>query len=246
MAFITDFPLLPQAILRRRRFGMVIRTMDTDTVPIKVTPIMRPTEKSAQQALNYSPVQSPDLPYAEVGTKTYYADPVVRDMRNEKISRVEVNQQKLSVSYVDNEGHTISKKGGTKAWRTNNPGNLSFSSLERAREAGAIGVWEDSAGHKFGIFATPEAGEKALSNLWEQRRFSYNKDGSKRSIESAISNIYAPGSDNNDTRAYVNFLRKRGVDTNKSYEDLSKREKTILLQAIMAREGNIAGKITTR
>ena len=94
-------------------------------------------------------------------------------MKGSDIVQVDTNRQNLSVAYTDKEGNVTIKQGGNKAWRTNNPGNLSFSSLEKAKEAVSIGVWEDKEGHKFGIFPSEEAGKRALEEKLQERRFSY-------------------------------------------------------------------------
>ena len=169
-------------------------------------------------------------------------------MKGTDIVQVDANRQNLSVSYTDKEGNVTIKQGGNKAWRTNNPGNLSFSSLEKAKEAGAIGVWEDNEGHKFGIFPSEEAGKKALKEKLQERRFSYRKDGSKRTIANMISEIYAPAADKNDPRGYANFIKNRyGLDVhNKTVEDLNDEEMERLMQGIAAREGNKSGELITK
>ena len=85
-----------------------------------------------------------------------------------------------TVQYKDKDGKIYYKRGGTPAWRNNNPGNLSFSSLESAKRHGAIDVVLDrnkngKIVHRWGVFSTPEAGEKAMRNLLKERRFSWKE-----------------------------------------------------------------------
>ena len=158
------------------------------------------------------------------------------------------NRKELSVTYTDKDGNTVVKKGGNKAWRTNNPGNLSFSSLESAKKAGAIDVWTDKEGHKFGIFPSEEAGEQALRNKLKERRFSYRKNGTKRTIADMIEEVYAPSSDKNDSRGYANFIKNQyNLDVDKkTVEDLDEEEFNNLIKGIKRREGNKAGELIAK
>ena len=159
-------------------------------------------------------------------------------------SQASVNQSKLEVTYIDDNGIRITKTGGHKAWRMNNPGNLSFSSLEKAKESGAIGVYDDGLGHKYAIYPSIAKGMQALSSKLNEKRFSYYPDGSRRPIRNMIADIYAPASDNNNPEAYANLIESNGVDTRKTVSELSPREKEILMQAIYTMEGRKQGTIT--
>lgn len=246
----------PQVILRRRRYGgMVIKHLDQKSAKtIKV--IKKPLEDETEQyQQTLSPFEETDITTGQslyqdtsVPEVKTYKRVITDDMKGSDIVQVDTNRQNLSVAYTDKEGNVTIKQGGNKAWRTNNPGNLSFSSLEKAKEAGAIGVWEDKEGHKFGIFPSEEAGKRALEEKLQERRFSYRKDGSKRTIANMISEIYAPAADKNDPRGYANFLKNRyGVDVyNKTVEDLDEDERERLIQGIAAREGNKAGELITK
>ena len=154
------------------------------------------------------------------------------------------------VQYKDKKGDIYYKSGGTPAWRHNNPGNLSFSSLEIAKKHGAIDVVldRDKSGkiiHRWGVFENEQAGEKAMRNLLRERRSSYYPNGEKKSIAGMISSIYAPASDNNNVSAYANFVKKHsGIDVyNRSVADLSNEEFDRLVEAIKAREMSVKGKI---
>lgn len=234
---------------------MVIKHLDQNsTKTIKV--VRKPPEETE---FTYQQTSIPyNIPDATVGQDLYenttvpevktYKKVITDDMKGTDVIQVDANRRNLSVTYTDKDGNVIVKQGGNKAWRTNNPGNLSFSSLEKAKESGAIGIWEDKEGHKFGIFPSEEAGKKALKEKLQERRFSYRKDGSKRDIAHMISEIYAPASDKNDPRGYAKFLQNRyGIDVhNKTVEDLDDEEMERLMQGIAAREGNKAGNLITK
>lgn len=252
----------PEIILRRRHYGgMTIKHLDGARGLNNIKIIRKPPEEFNYNQRIYTQhlqktqknfqdiTKGEDLEKTkEVPKITKYTKTITRDMKGTDVVEVEANRANLSVTYTDKKGNVVIKQGGNKAWRTNNPGNLSFSSLEKAREAGAIGVWEDKEGHKFGIFPSEEAGERALREKLKERRFSYRKDGSKRDIAHMIEEIYAPSSDNNDSRGYANFLRDRyGLDVyHKSVEDLNNDELDRLIQGIAAREGNKSGSLIAK
>lgn len=247
----------PAIILRRRHYGgMTIKHLDAvkSTRNIKIS--RQPPEETNYDSRYFDYTNTlPDITQGQdiytdktAPQKKTYKRVITDDMKGTDIVEVEADRRNLAVTYTDKDGNVVVKQGGNKAWRTNNPGNLSFSSLEKAKEAGAIGVWEDNEGHKFGIFPSEEAGEKALREKLKERRFSYRKDGSRRDIAHMIEEIYAPSSDKNDSRGYANFLRDRyGVDVhNKTVEDLDDDEMDRLVQGIAAREGNKQGKLITQ
>jgi len=249
----------PEIVLRRRHYGGAAVRQAEGIRGIKTVQIIRkPAEEdyAERRALYYERMRQEqgygkvdDITRGEdleiVPVKNVYKSVITNDMKGSDIVEVQTDRKNLSVTYVDKDGNVVVKEGGNKAWRTNNPGNLSFSSLEKAKEAGAVGVWEDKEGHKFGIFPSEEAGKQALKSKLRERRFSYRKDGSKRDIAHMIEEIYAPSSDNNDSRGYANFLRDRyGIDVHhKTVEDLDDDELERLAQGIAAREGNKAGKL---
>lgn len=206
--------------------------------------------------------QDPSKPNVPAGTRmlgeavvqNYQRNATPDDPRNPIVTGNEPGatntKNRRRVEYTDEKG-TYYKVGGSTAWRHNNPGNLSFGSFESAREAGAIGVVIDrhpitgKVRHMWGVFDSPEAGEKAMRSKLKSQRFSYdNKTGEKRSIAQMIENVYAP-SNENDSKAYVRFVKNRsGLDVyNKSVSDLSQEEFEQLVESIKAREGWGVGSI---
>ena len=87
--------------------------------------------------------------------------------------------------------------------RNNNPGNIEDGSFARAQPG-----YKGSDG-RFAIFATPEAGVNAQSNLLG----SYGAKGIN--TLSGIINRWAPAADNNNTQAYIGAVSKMtGLDPN--------------------------------
>ncbi len=130
----------------------------------------------------------------------------------------------ISESYDD-----YVKTGGSRSWRANNPGNLEYRG-----QKGTIG--KEKAG-RFAKFATEEAGMAALKNLLG----STYKDWS---VSDLMTKKYAPpgGKDNNDPKAYVEFLGKHGVDLKKPVG----QQIDAMAEAIKKQEGWIPGTINKR
>lgn len=92
--------------------------------------------------------------------------------------------------------------GGTgqpRGIRNNNPGNLRFGQF--AQSMGATG--QDADG--FAIFGDPQAGVRAQTELLKGKGYI----GGGRNTIAGIISKYAPSSDGNDVRSYVQFVAKR-------------------------------------
>ncbi len=74
-------------------------------------------------------------------------------------TRAEADRIKLSVTYCDDRGNCTVHRGGTRAWRNNNPGNIIWKG-GFARRHGAIGDHGT-----FAIFPDPETGRRAMEHL---------------------------------------------------------------------------------
>lgn len=204
-----------------------------------VYPRSKIEQKIAKQVANKKAATKKQQQQKNTPTKT----PIVHEQG--------IENSTMTVPYKDKEGRTYYKKNGSAAWRHNNPGNLSFSSLEVAKRFGATNVVldRDEFGrivHRWGVFETPEAGEKAMRKLLQQRRFSYDAEtGQKRTIAEAIGKIYAPAADNNNVSAYANFVQNHsGIDVyRRSIDELTPPEFNRLIEAIKARESTVEGEI---
>lgn len=167
---------------------------------------------------------------------------------NKEYMQVIDKSRKREVVYEDENGNKYIKRGGSPAWRHNNPGNLSFSSLAAAKKTGAIDIVEevDRNGHlhRWGVYASREDGERALREKLRERRFSYEPNGQKRNIASMIAKVYAPAEDSNDPRSYAKFVQQTsGIDVfRKSVQDLTDEEFDALVNSIKAKEGTIRGE----
>lgn len=236
-------PILPSMVFRRRRYGGLAVRVHSHAGGREMT-IKTKEGMEIAKSVNESRY---DTAMAKIDTqKRIVRSNLLNDATiGEEIygSNVSVNQNKLEVTYIDDIGNRITKTGGHKAWRMNNPGNLSFSSWEKAKESGAIGIYDDGLGHKYAIYSSEAKGMEALSNKLDEKRFSYYPNGDRRPIKNMIGDIYAPASDNNNPRAYVGLIASMGVNVNKTVSELTPQEKQMLMQAIYTMEGRKKGTI---
>ena len=140
---------------------------------------------------------------------------------------------KKDVVYVMNTGELVCRKGGTCAWRNNNPGNLVYS--EFSREQGAIG----KGAREFAVFPDRETGRKALAALLRTDKYS------KLTVTSAIKRYAGPASEA-DLRNYLNHLVKStGININSNLGSLNDATLEKVADAICVIEGWREGKIDT-
>jgi len=161
-------------------------------------------------------------------------------MANSYTKTSDANGQHV-VSYYDENGtKTETRVGGEASWRYNNPGNIRWLSGGKSSyfkdKLGAIGT-----NGKFAIFPSWDVGNEAKHSL-----FKIDPNYKGASIEGAME-AYAPSSENN-TKAYLEFIRKRtGLDTSRKVDSLTPEEYQKWVDAITAYEshGQIKGKGTT-
>ena len=124
---------------------------------------------------------------------------------------------------------------GDRAYRNNNPGNLT-GSTKRAISRGALGV--DYGGNN--IYPTMQAGFNALRNFVLVE----NKD---KTIRRYIMDVHAEAgasNDPNDTnKTYPTFLANKNFDLDTKISDLSPFEQERLLEAIIRKESDEDDKI---
>ncbi len=133
----------------------------------------------------------------------------------------------LSVIYVNGKKRFV-KKGGTRTWRNNNPGNLKTGVHTRIQ--GSIG----NVGG-FAVFPSYEKGLQAL--VWLLKKQTYQN----KTVFDMVSS-FAPKEDNNDPEQYRKLIReKTGLNINKKIKDLSEKEFNRLVSAIQQIEGNKTG-----
>ena len=134
-----------------------------------------------------------------------------------------------SVEYKQPSGNRYIKRGGTLAWRNNNPGNIKDSDFVRRK--GALG---NNKG--FAVFPDYETGRQAMKDLFETN--SYENINVKKALQR-----YAPKNEN-DTEKYIDFVENSsGLDRDQSLSELSKSQKEKLLDSIEEFEGNSPGEI---
>lgn len=232
--FVNGLEIAPALIMKRRRYGGLAVRVHSHAGGKEMTILT----KQGLQLHEQNVIES----YQNEAIKNFQQRRFISNFNQPSIQYTSPNNS-LEITYTDDEGNQITKVGGHKAWRTNNPGNLSFSSLEAAKETGAIGIYDDGMGHKYGIYSSEEKGMQALSNKLNEKRFSYYSDGQRRPIKNMIAEIYAPASDNNNPTAYANFIQSKGIDVTKTVDELSKKDKEKLMQAIYTMEGRKEGTI---
>jgi|GEM_PF-581096 len=135
--------------------------------------------------------------------------------------------EKNSVIYVAEDGSEYLHSGGTRAWRNNNPGNLS-----KAQKSGlAIGV-----GGPFAVFPDHDTGKAALKfvllSVYKEKRLD------------KVFEKYAPSTDNNDPEHYTKLVKKfTGLASDRTIGDLTPAELDKFMGAIERVEGWQAGKV---
>ena len=135
-----------------------------------------------------------------------------------------------AVVYTDNNGDKLLRRGGSRSWRNNNPGNMRYTRF--AREQGAIG-----AAGGFAVFPSTEVGRTALLNLLTGTVYSH------LTIAAAVVR-YAPPAEN-DTERYERLIAKlTGLDVSRKISDLSPTELASVVSAIQTIEGYAAGSET--
>ena len=138
------------------------------------------------------------------------------------------------VTKVQLSDGTIETFSGDRAFRNNNPGNLTGSN-KGALARGALGV--DYSGNY--IFPSMQSGFNAM------RQFVLKDNGNKTVLEHI--RIYAPAGADNDIKntnwTYPQYLRDRGFDLDQRISDMSASEQERLLEVMIRKESGEANKI---
>lgn len=128
-----------------------------------------------------------------------------------------------TVCYVMNNGDRIERRGGTVAWRNNNPGCIRYS--QQAVEMGATGK---SSG--FAVFPDEETGTQAIATLLRSDNY---RD---LTITAAIYK-YAPPHENNTTKYINNLCNMVGVSRSTRLHTLDDKQMERVVAAIRVIEG---------
>lgn len=129
--------------------------------------------------------------------------------------------------FIRNDGAIETRKGGSRAWRNNNPGNLRYTDFSKRN--GAIGI--DSGG--FAIFPSREIGEAAQINLLKSN---YNKLTLKQMIYK-----YAPPSENNTEQYLAQVVMRTGIGPQEIVGTLDANRFKSLVSEVQKHEGWIEG-----
>lgn len=133
------------------------------------------------------------------------------------------------ITYRDQDGGTLVKRGGSRSWRNNNPGNIIDGAF--AENHGAIG--DDG---KMAVFPDEAVGRAAVLALLTGQKYR------NLSIRDAMYR-YAPPSDNNDTDAYIAaIVATVGVSAATIISSLSAAQLDLFASAIKKHEGWTAGE----
>lgn len=160
--------------------------------------------------------------------RTYYAMPTNTSQQFMRV--ISVNENRYDVIYVCDNGLTIRRSGGSRAWRNNNPGCIRYSDF--ARQMGALG----SAGG-FAVFPDEQTGMNAIGALLRGSKYR------NLTIADAITK-YAPPHENN-TNGYKQRLQKMtGLSINIRICDLTDEQIQKVVRAISIIEGWKAGTET--
>jgi len=120
---------------------------------------------------------------------------------------------------------------GSRAWRTNNPGNLEYHQF--ARDHGAIGPDGRNA-----VFPDEQTGAEAIAALLQTNTYQL------LTIREAITR-YAPP-DENDTEDYINTIRRQtGLDPNTRMSSLTPNQLMSVVRTIRVVEGWRPGQVYT-
>lgn len=146
------------------------------------------------------------------------------------------HQDIRTIEFMAGNGDRMLRSGGTLAWLFNNPGNLR--PKKNSIYPGQIGIGETKYG-KLCIFSSVEAGRSEKRALLRRK---YNPMTLRKAIYT-----YAPPSDNNDSEAYLSFVkRKTGLSDTVTLEDLSDAQLDSLMAAMEQMEGFDAKKDTRK
>lgn len=145
-------------------------------------------------------------------------------MENPKFIKASYNENLKTVEYVADNGDRLLRKGGTIAWRFNNPGNLRPGPKYKLH----IGQGHTASG-VFLIFPTPEAGREEKKGLLLRKY--------KENSISQMLYTYAPPSEN-DTEGYINSVcKKTGFSRDRVVGQFSDDEMKKLMTAMEEHEG---------
>lgn len=148
-------------------------------------------------------------------------------------------KQGTSVTYTNANGTTTTKSGGTISWRNNNSGNLMYSSVQKAKQDGAIEL--DTKG--YAIFASEADGDKAREKV-------IKRNWGNLTIEAMI-HKYAPADDgktpalkgNNPAQYTTSVAKHSGLSKHLKINELNNSQMQSLLEAMKKHEGYKVGSV---
>ncbi|BET96540.1 hypothetical protein [Xenorhabdus taiwanensis] len=156
-----------------------------------------------------------------------------------KASSVEVPHQGKRI-YTTANGQYI-KEGGSRSYRNNNPGNVTWGKY--ARSMGAIGHDEEVAGHTMAIFPDVETGRNAKRKLIFDDNL-YKNLYLNKAIEKYAPEFDKNGKRINNTPQYIRNVLAAVGGINKKMSEYNTEEQNRILDAMRNTEGWKEGKTT--
>lgn len=149
--------------------------------------------------------------------------------------RATYDREKRTVHYFDEDGNETLYIGGSFAWRTNNPGNLTKPRAYVMKSAIGYAQRTSNAKSLFVIFPDRAAGQEAHQKLL--------KEGYGDSTIRGMITVYAPPSENN-TETYIGFVtEKAGVSSTDVIGSLPDDKFKAVVAAMEQKEGWVPGVI---
>lgn len=163
------------------------------------------------------------IPCAKANAEEVTGPATIKIEKNYNLNPTHCTTSGCAVIYVFSDGTKLKRKGGTRAWRNSNPGNLRYS--EKIRQCGAIG----QAGG-FAVFPDEATGLQALEKLLLSDSYK------NLTIADAIYK-YAPPHENN-TNGYKSYIKRvTGLNLDKKITALTPQEFKKVIEAIRVIEG---------
>ncbi|PWV99207.1 uncharacterized protein DUF2272 [Hoeflea marina] len=223
VAAVTDDLLSAEAIDRTRlplRYKDYLDGKTGEEVLSAITAALQTSLDETRSVIAGAGAQPIEFPSGPVGEATSSSDFVTAKLTAPK-----------TVTYTAADGSVMVRKGGSIAWRQNNPGNIRPGNFSTTH--GAIG----EAGN-FAIFPSESVGFDAILQLLSGPSY---RD---LTLEKAMLK-YAPPEDSNNTEQYiVAIVSQTGIARDRVVSGMSREELTAFGKAIQKHEGWTVGSET--
>lgn len=152
-----------------------------------------------------------------------------------KVVDAKVDVKNKTITYIDEHGNKLVKKGGNISQLTNNPGNILIprkgfgpKNWKKLQDMGAISYYKTKR-NVYAVFPTEESGWEAVENWWK------NPMRGEWTVSKAM-HVYAPQIEN-DTENYIKYLVSNGIDKKDKLKSLSHSDVEKIVGLIRNMEG---------